>query len=134
VVMGHSNSSADDMELMKRLLERGVYIEFDYLGAPGGPGGLLGRVSDAQVAHAIVDLIKAGYGDRIVLAHDVCTKIQLKKYGGNGYTYISDYFLPELSRLGVSDAKIHKIMVENPRRALTFVAPQQPVKQHAAAR
>jgi phosphotriesterase-related protein len=134
VVMGHSNSISNDLPLMRRLLERGVFIEFDYLGAPGGPGGFLGPINDGVVARGIVELVKAGYVDRIVLSHDVCTKIQLKKYGGQGYAYINDYFLPELSHLGVSDADIHKMMVENPRRALTFTAPQSQVKTQTSAR
>jgi phosphotriesterase-related protein len=133
VVMGHSSSVSNDVPFMKRLLARGVFIEFDYMGVSGGPGALLGPVNDSVVARGIAELVKAGYADRIVLAHDVCTKIQLKKYGGQGFTYISDYFLPELSRLGVSDADIHKIMVDNPRRALTFVAPRPQVQTSAVS-
>jgi predicted metal-dependent phosphotriesterase family hydrolase len=34
-----------------------------------------------------------------------------------------EFFLPELKRLGVTDAQIQTIMVENPRRVLTFAAP-----------
>lgn len=63
-----------------------------------------------------------------MLGQDVCTKIQLKKYGGTGFTFISNYFLPALRRLGVSDEDIRKIMVENPRKALTFAAPQLQVQ------
>jgi phosphotriesterase-related protein len=127
VIMGHSNSLAHDLPFMERLMARGVFLEFDYLGAPGSPGGWLVPRNDAKVAKGIAALVQAGYADRILLSHDVCTKIQLKRYGGTGFTYISDYFLPELRRLGVSDQDIHKIMVENPRRSLVFVAPQSPV-------
>jgi phosphotriesterase-related protein len=80
-------------------------------------------VADSDVARGIVEMIKAGYTDRILLSQDVCTKLQLKSYGGSGYSYIVEYFLPYLKRLGVTDAQIHTIMVENPRRVLTFVAP-----------
>lgn len=82
----------------------------------------------------IVALINAGYVDRIVLGHDICTKIQLKKYGGTGFSYISEYFLPELKRLGVSEESIRKIMIDDPRRALTFVAPRPLVTTSTAAR
>lgn len=124
VVMGHSNALAVDLPLARRVLARGVSIEFDYLGAPGSPGGYLSARDDKKVAKGLVALVKEGYADRIVLGHDVCTKIQLKAYGGLGFTYISDYFLPELREMGVSEQDIHKMMVENPRRVLAFTAPR----------
>ena len=48
----------------------------------------------------------------------------LKKYGGRGYSYVLEFFLPELRRLGLTDAQIDALVVENPRRILTFVAPE----------
>ena len=120
VIMGHSNSIADDLPFMKRLLERGVFIQFDTLGRPDGR---LGGVDDGKVARGIVELIEAGYADRILLSQDVCNKIQLKKYGGTGFSYVLENFLPALRDLGVEEEDIHKMMVENPVRALTFAAP-----------
>ena len=120
VIMGHSNSIADDLPFMKRLLERGVFIQFDTLGRPDGR---LGGVDDGKVARGIVELIEAGYADRVLLSQDVCNKIQLKKYGGTGFSYVLENFLPALRDLGVEEEDIHKMMVENPVRALTFAAP-----------
>ena len=37
-------------------------------------------------------LVKEGYVDHILLSHDICTKIDYKKYGGLGYTYIHEFF------------------------------------------
>jgi len=121
VIMGHSNSIADDLPFMKRLLERGVFIQFDTLGRPDGR---LGGVDDGKVARGIVELIEAGYADRVLLSQDVCNKIQLKKYGGTGFSYVLENFLPALRDLGVEEEDIHKMMVENPVRALTFAAPE----------
>ena len=50
-----------------------------------------------------------------------------KKNGGGGFAYVSNYILPALKAKGVSDETIRKIMVDNPRRVLTFVAPQPQV-------
>ena len=121
VIMGHSNSIADDLPFMKRLLERGVFIQFDTLGRPNGR---LGGVDDGKVARGIVELIEAGYADRILLSQDVCNKIHLKKYGGTGFSYVLENFLPALRDLGVEEEDIHKMMVENPVRALTFASPE----------
>lgn len=100
---------------------------YNWLGALGSPGGFLGASDDLKVARGLVQLVKEGYVSQIVLSHDVCTKLQLKKYGGLGFTYIDDYFLPALRKMGVSEADIHKIMVENPARQLTFARPMPPV-------
>ena len=119
-ILGHSCSMADDVPFMLELLSRGVYIQFDTLGVV--------RTSeeparDHRVAVAIPQMIDAGYGDRILLSQDVCWKSHLSMYGGSGYTYIQETFLPYLSTLGVSDEAQRQIMVENPRRVLTLVSP-----------
>jgi predicted metal-dependent phosphotriesterase family hydrolase len=42
---------------------------------------------------------------------------ELRSRGGRGYTYIDDHFLPAL---GVDDATVRLLRVENPRRWLTI--------------
>lgn len=131
IVMGHSGGITVNLPLVKKILAKGVYLQIDWLGVATGPAGVLGNRSDRTIAQVIVELARQGYADRIMLGHDICTKLQLKKYGGNGFSYINEYFLPVLRELGASEEDIHKFMVENPRRALTFVSPR-PVKPAAA--
>jgi phosphotriesterase-related protein len=124
VVMGHMASR--EMPFLKQLFDRGVYVEFDYLGqAPLTPE------RNQQIVDKIAATIEAGYGDRLLVAHDICTKPQLKKNGGGGYAYISTTILPALKAKGVSDEKLRKLLIDNPRRVLTFVAPQAQVVQPA---
>ncbi|MFC4055385.1 phosphotriesterase [Actinomadura syzygii] len=123
VVVGHAGTMAVDLPYARRVLERGVFIEFDFLASPGSPWGHLVLLGDHKVARGIANLVEEGYASQILLGHDVCQKIQLKRYGGQGYSYIPDHFLPALRRLGVSAEALHMIMVENPARALTFAAP-----------
>ena len=119
VVMGHNSSGK--VEPMKRITERGAYIEFD--GIAWGPDSLKPEVID-QLAQNVANLVNGGLTDRILIAHDVCTQFQLKKNGGGGFGYISNLLVPVLKSKGVSDETIKRIMVDNPRRALTFVAPR----------
>ena len=121
VVVGHSNPLASDLAFMEQLLARGVYIQFDTLGRQ--PTLSYPVVTDTDVGHGIVSLIEAGHVDRILLAQDVCTKLQLKAYGGTGFSFIQEQFIPYLKQLGVTDAQLHTIMVDNPRRVLTFAEP-----------
>lgn len=124
VVMGHTGGLGDDLPFARRLLARGVFIEGDFLGTTGSPWGTLWPVTDHAVARGLAALIDDGHADRILLGTDVCQRIQLKRFGGHGYTYITDHFLPALGRLGVSDDIIRTIMVDNPARALTFREPR----------
>lgn len=135
-IFGHSDLMAGDMPLMLELLERGVYIQFDLLGRVGVP--LTWDVLDKQspwpeaftvsstalVADAIFRIIEAGYLDRILISHDVCMKFQLKSYGGTGYSFIPESFLPYLRRGGLTEQQIRQVVIENPKRALTFVEPK----------
>ena len=134
VIFGHSDSLASDMGLMLEMFGHGVYIEFDLMGRVGVPlryapdgddlRSFMSSAGTAAVAEAIPKLIDAGYLDRILLSQDVSAKMQLKKYGGTGYTFIMEKFLPELRSRGVSEEHIRTMMVENPKRVLTFVEPR----------
>ena len=134
-IFGHSDLIAGDLDLMLELLELGVYIQFDLLGrvvvplmwAPLDPQNpwpdYLSISGTALVADAIPKLIDAGYVDRILLSQDVCTKVQLKAYGGTGYSFILDTFLPHLTRVGVSAEHLSRMMIDNPRRVLMLAEP-----------
>lgn len=118
VVMGHSDTMAyGDLPLTLELLSRGVYIELDMLGRESA----FGLSQTAQGALSIPRMIEAGYEDRIVLSHDVCWKIHLKHYGGFGYSFILEKFLPYILEHGVTEEQIDKIVVENPKQLLTLV-------------
>lgn len=120
IVMGHTGGK--DAAYVDRLFQRGVFVEWDYMGqAPLPPA------ADLQRIESIAAAIKAGHADHVLLSHDICTQAQLKKNGGGGYTYISNVILPGLKARGISEDTVRKIMVDNPRRALTFVAPQAAV-------
>lgn len=124
VVLGHSDFLAGDTAYLIPILQRGATVQFDLI----GKSALLtrARAADPEVAKTIIELIKAGYTDQILLSHDICTKTSLKTYGGTGYSFILERFVPYLKRQGVTDAQIATMLVENPRRLLTFVAPQAP--------
>ena len=108
---------ADAHQTTAATIERGASIEFDFLGMSFTP---LERHGEGRVVESICDLLARGHAERILLSQDVCHDSQLKRYGGNGYTYLADAFLPRLREAGVSDAEIRTITVDNPRRLLTI--------------
>ncbi len=135
-IFGHTDLIAGNMPLMLELLELGVYVEFDLLGRVIVPlsweplnsedpwAEYLTYSGTALVADAIPKLIEAGYTDRVLISQDTCSKIQLKHFGGTGYSFILETFLPHLRRLGVTEKEIDQIVVENPKRLLTFAEPK----------
>ena len=48
----------------------------------------------------------------------------LTAYGGTGYAYLLDKFMPYLQTQGVTEEQVNTIVVENPKRVLTLVEPR----------
>jgi predicted metal-dependent phosphotriesterase family hydrolase len=116
VVIGHADSNPT-ADYHSAIIERGASVEFDFLGMSFTP---LERHGEGRIVESICDLLARGHAERILLSQDVCHDSQLKRYGGNGYTYLADAFLPRLREAGASDAEIRTITVDNPRRLLTI--------------
>ena len=94
-----------------------MYVEFELI----GQSEALGVSVQKQAAEAVVELIKDGYCDKVLLAQDVCIKTHLKHYGGGGYSYMQETFVPHLATLGVTGENIEMIFIQNPKTLLTFV-------------
>jgi predicted metal-dependent phosphotriesterase family hydrolase len=116
VVIGHADSNPS-LDYHRAIVERGATVEFDFLGMSFTP---LERHGEARIVDNLRELLAAGHVERILLSQDVCHDSQLRRYGGNGYTYLADSFLPRLRAAGVSDAEIRTMTVDNPRRLLTI--------------
>ena len=80
----------------------------------------LERHGEGRIVETICDLLARGHSKRILLSQDVCHDSQLTRYGGHGYMYLVDTFLPRLREAGVSDDEIRTITIDNPRRLLTI--------------
>ena len=133
VIMGHSDWIANDVPLLIEILRLGAYAEFDFLGrveaalqwTPAQEKAPPYSIADSSTcARAILKLVNAGYEDRILLSHDAGQKLRLKNYGGTGLTFVLEKFLPHLRSGGISEDQVHKFMVDNPKRVLTFAAPR----------
>ncbi|KAM3865685.1 N-acetyltaurine hydrolase isoform 2-T2 [Diretmus argenteus] len=81
-----------------------------------------GDISKTVMSHldSLAFLVKEGYEDKIVVAHDIHTKNRLTKYGGHGYSHILKNIVPKMLTRGISQTQVDKILIENPKRWLTF--------------
>lgn len=115
VVIGHADSYPD-LAYQLAVVERGASVEFDFLGMAFTPAE---RHGESRIVALLCDLLARGHVDRILLSQDVCHDSQLRRYEGEGYTYLARTFLPRLREAGVSEAEIAAMTVANPRRLLT---------------
>jgi phosphotriesterase-related protein len=120
VVIGHADSYPD-VAYHRAIIERGANLEFDFLGMTFTP---IERHGEPRLIRLLLPLLEAGHADRILLSQDVCHDSQLAAYEGHGYTYLGQTFLPRLRSMGVDEASIATMTVENPRRILTLAAPE----------
>ena len=111
VAIGHVCCLNDvKAEIPKQLAKRGVFVGFDRVGLP--------IVPDAQKVTTILAFLEAGYVDQLLLSSDFASARGLKKNGGPGIAQTVTVFGPMLTKAGVSEATLRKILVDNPRRFL----------------
>lgn len=117
VVIGHLNDIRDDPAAVPIAIgKRGAYLGFDHSGRPDDPRA-------DEYARTIVAVLDAGLENRICLSSDFNNEKYLRKNGGPGIDMILTTIVPRLRQAGLSEATLHRILVENPRRVLTFVPP-----------
>lgn len=122
--LSHASWGGQDMEYLTKMLDRGATLSFDSFGESSDSHlNVLSvnhrMLSDAERIISLLELCKMGYDRQIVVSHDVCLKIHLKKYGGYGFSHILENIVPILIREGVSNKQIRRILIENPKRLLS---------------
>ncbi len=124
-VMGHVERTVFQKDILLKIAESGCYINWDLIGEEDSYYGhykVKGRPTDAGRMDQIEFLIEEGYKDQILLAHDLCNKGRLTKYGGHGLHYILSHIIPRMRSRGYSEESINSLLIENPKKMLTFKA------------
>jgi predicted metal-dependent phosphotriesterase family hydrolase len=114
VVIGHCDFYPH-MDYHEAVARRGAYVEFDSIGRGFVEWDIQRRLEWLK------NLIDKGYLRQILLSHDVCFKSHLRAFGGQGYDYVVNGFVPRMMEAGISKEQIEIMMVANPRAALTGV-------------
>jgi phosphotriesterase-related protein len=106
-------------ESYRLLAQRGCTLAFDTFGKQSYyPTRKRQYPSDDQRIAAIARLVDDGLAGFVTLAHDVCYKTDLTRWGGDGYGHILGNIVPRLREAGVPDSAIQQMLVENPGRLL----------------
>ncbi len=122
-IMGHIERTIYDRGILKEVAQSGAYLNFDLFGHessyyPFAPETYM--PSDHERIAMLEYLIGLGKQDRILLAHDICSKHRLKAYGGHGWDHIIARVAPRMRRLGFTEEQLRMVLVDNPTRVLTF--------------
>ena len=122
-IMGHLDRTVFLRSTLTEIAQAGCYLEWDLFGTessyyPLNPA--IDMPSDAKRMDDIAWISSEGYGTKVLVAHDICAKHRLEKYGGHGYYYILGHIVPRMRARGFSSEEIDNILVGNPRDALTF--------------
>ena len=123
VIMGHLDRTISDFDTLRSLASTGCYLEWDLFGNESShyPLADVDMPSDGQrmdvIGRVVSDL---GCEDRIVLAHDICTRHRLIRYGGHGYGHIFENIVPRLLGRGFTPDQVSALTRHNAARVLTF--------------
>jgi len=120
VYIGHSNDTTD-LDYLQGLLRKGVWLGLDrhQTSAPIGPDWE-GR------AETLAALIKAGFGDRLMVSHDwsvlgvsrTSDPLASRRYNPDGWLFATRKLYPRLRELGISQEQIDRLNHDNPQRFL----------------
>lgn len=120
VVLCHMDF-VEDPVYHRDLAGRGAYLEFSSFGREyyyDGAGLSWGH--DHAKLETVARLVDDGFAERILISQDVCMKMDLLAYGGNGYGHVSTTIVERMRRRSIDEDVLYTILVENPRRALTI--------------
>ena len=110
VVIGHMSSNRDIEEII-RIMEEGYNIGFDQFGILSIPG----IPDDEQKSRNLLELLKRGYEDSIVLSHD-CIFDRMGYVSKSKPRYPDMVFkkvIPYLKENGISDKTVNKLVRNN---------------------
>lgn len=115
VIVGHSGDSTD-IEYLSKLADAGSFLGMDRFGLD-----VLLPFEDR--VNTIVELVKRGYVDKVVIAHDAScfidwfpTEAKEAAVPNWNFRHISEDVIPALLAGGLTDDDIDTILVKNPRR------------------
>lgn len=120
----HADQWVNNLDVLRSVLDRGAYLSFDafnegqnYLLFAGCGVGPQNRLR----CEVLKKLIDEGYVKQLLPSNECGMKIHYKKYGGQGFTALQEYWLPIMREAyGISQKDIDTMFRENPKHLLSY--------------
>lgn len=112
---------ARNVDLALRLIDRGCVVGYDTFGTEWyWDNWKTWEPHDSQRVREVAELCIRGHHMSIVVSQDVAFKRHLHRFGGLGYDHFLTSIVPMLSDAGVGEEQLHAMLVQTPRRLLSF--------------
>jgi phosphotriesterase-related protein len=98
---------------------RGAFVALDHVGLDDEA-----HVTDRERAALVVELVKAGHGNRLLLSSNAIGVAKGQPGHDLPYSYILSTFVPFLTSRGLSNEDVQRILVDNPRELLSVRWPR----------
>ena len=126
IQIGHMCDNLD-INYQLETLDQGVYVSWDRMGLQG----IVGCPMDEQRYPVIIDLVKRGFANKLMISHDyiihwlgrplIFPKEVLPLLANWHPTHLFKNIIPALKEGGVTDEQIDTIIKDNPRRLFAGV-------------
>jgi predicted metal-dependent phosphotriesterase family hydrolase len=115
IVISHLGDR-EDFTLLQKIAATGVYLSIDNIGYSGD-----GYPDDEVRLINVLKLIENGHENKIVLGTDIGSKSALFNYGGRGFGWLIENFIPKMKDKGLDNEIIEKLTVTNMAKVLTIL-------------
>ena len=122
IVIGHLDDTEPDLALVRKIIERGAYAQFDTIGYEYFTETLgVQMTTDRVRARALRQLVEEGLTGRVIVASDLCRKRHLTVNGGLGLAHLITGFRVLAEEEGVPGEVLDQCMIANPSTILAMV-------------
>ena len=124
-VICHMDRTYPQGQRVRDLLATGVCVEWDFFGVESSHYwfGDVELPTDLERLHLIAALFDEGWGERLLVSHDICTCTRMTHWGGHGYGHLLRNGPELMRRAGLTPDRIDQLLRRNPLRLLTLAAP-----------
>jgi phosphotriesterase-related protein len=121
IVIGHLDDGEPDLELIREIIRRGAWAQFDDIGYEYFTERLkIQMTTDVVRARKLLRLAEEGLADRVILASDFGMQRHLQARGGPGLVVLADGFRRTAVGEGVPTDVLDQCMITNPATVLTI--------------
>ncbi len=121
IVIGHLDDGEPDLDLIREIIGRGAWAQFDDIGYEYYTERLkVQMTTDVVRARKLLRLAEEGLADRVILASDFGMQRHLQVRGGPGLAVLADGFRRTALGEGVPEAVLDRCMITNPATVLTM--------------